>query len=76
MVKKVIFDCDPGADDCWALLMLIRAEQQFNIKIVGITCTHGNTSVDNGARNVMRILEVMKRTDVSQLFQAFCTLIL
>lgn len=65
MVKKVIFDCDPGADDCWALFMLIRGEEKFNIKIIGITCTYGNTSLDNGAKNVMRILEIMKRTDVS-----------
>lgn len=64
MVKKVIFDCDPGADDCWALLMLIRSEEKFNIKIIGITCTYGNTSLDNGAKNVIRILEIMKRTDV------------
>lgn len=65
LCKQIIFDCDVGTDDAWALLMLLRAEEEFNIKVVAITCTHGNTSLENVAINVLRVLETVDRLDVS-----------
>ncbi|XP_058444818.1 nucleoside hydrolase-like [Malaya genurostris] len=63
-VRKVIVDVDVGTDDAWALLLLLKCERKFNFKVEAITCTHGNTSVDNGARNVIRVLTAIGRTDV------------
>lgn len=62
----VVFDTDVGTDDAWALLMLIRAEQEKlkNVKILGVTCVHGNTQIQHVVRNVFRVLDVAKRSDV------------
>ena len=62
---KVIVDVDAGVDDAMALLLLLAADTQKMIKILGITCTHGNTNVKNVCVNVLRILGTMGRFDVS-----------
>lgn len=70
----VVVDVDCGVDDAWSLLMLIRAEMEFKkFKILAITCVSGNTDVDNVARNTLRLLESLNRTDVCSHF--FCNLI-
>lgn len=63
--RYVIIDVDAGCDDAWAILMLIKAEEKMNIKILAITCVAGNTTLDNVTRNVARILQTAKRTDVN-----------
>lgn len=60
----IIFDSDAGIDDAWALLMLLKAEQVRNIKVIAITLVHGNTTVDYAADNCLRILNSVKRSDV------------
>lgn len=62
----VVFDTDVGTDDAWALLMLIRAEEKKlkNIKILGVTCVHGNTEIEHVVRNVFRVLDTVNRPDV------------
>ncbi|XP_062551682.1 pyrimidine-specific ribonucleoside hydrolase RihA-like [Armigeres subalbatus] len=62
--RKVIVDVDVGTDDAWALLLLLKCEKKFNLKVEAITCTHGNTDVHNAARNVLRVLAAIGRTDV------------
>jgi len=54
----VLIDTDGGTEDAWALLMAIRAHKDPKVPfdIVGITCVHGTTSVDNAAKNVRRVL--------------------
>lgn len=65
--KYVIFDTDMGTDDAWALLLLLKAEKYFkNIKLLGITCTHGNAGIDDVLRNAHRVLDVYDRKDVSK----------
>ncbi|XP_017844199.2 pyrimidine-specific ribonucleoside hydrolase RihA-like [Drosophila busckii] len=81
MEKKerfVVFDCDIGNDDAWALQMLLRAEDYVQslkdktpvagaphcFKLVGVTCVRGNASVDNTTRNALRVLKTMNRLDV------------
>lgn len=62
----VVFDTDVGTDDAWALLMLIRAEEKKlkNIKILGVTCVHGNTEIEHVVRNVFRVLDTVNRPDI------------
>lgn len=62
--KLVLIDVDTGVDDAWALAMLIKAEHTRRVRIVAITTVCGNTSVDNGTRNTVRVLETLHRTDV------------
>ncbi|XP_061400333.1 uncharacterized protein LOC133336051 [Musca vetustissima] len=75
----VIFDCDIGNDDAWALIMLIKAEKLLKdlalkgrrvngavkpFKILGVTCVRGNTDVDNGVENALRVLDAVDRLDI------------
>ncbi|PSN55432.1 hypothetical protein C0J52_05686 [Blattella germanica] len=61
---KVIVDVDAGVDDAMALMLLLAADNQKIIKILGITCSHGNTSVKNVCVNVLRLLGTMNRFDI------------
>lgn len=63
--RYVVFDCDIGTDDAWALIMLIKAETEFKkFKTLGVTCVFGNTDVTNGARNAIRVLDSIDRPDI------------
>lgn len=66
--RLIILDEDIGTDDAWALLMLLKAEQKHNLKLLAITCSGGNSSLDNVAINTIRVLEHAKRTDVNSFF--------
>lgn len=64
--KRVIFDSDMGADDAWALQMILKAEKLLqNVKVLAITTVHGNTSAENAVKNTYRILDGLDRTDVN-----------
>lgn len=61
----VILDCDGGSDDAWALLLLLKAEAENHLSILGITiCGSGNTTLHNAAYNVLRILKACRRDEV------------
>lgn len=63
--KYIILDTDMGTDDMWALVMLLKAEKYFsNIKLLAITCVHGNTSMENVLINTFAVLDMMDRPDV------------
>lgn len=63
--KYVILDTDMGADDAWALQMLLNAEKQNkNIKLLAITTVDGVTEVNNVIKNTYHILDGLNRTDV------------
>lgn len=63
--KYIILDTDMGTDDMWALIMLLKAEKHFsNIKLLAITCVHGNTTMDHVINNAFAVLDIMKRADV------------
>uniref|UniRef100_A0A8C5MSY2 Inosine/uridine-preferring nucleoside hydrolase domain-containing protein n=1 Tax=Leptobrachium leishanense TaxID=445787 RepID=A0A8C5MSY2_9ANUR len=59
--KKLLIDVDCGTDDAQAIMMAISAP---NVKIMGITCVGGNTSLDNVCKNVLRVLKVCDRSDI------------
>lgn len=67
--RKLIVDVDAGTDDAWALFMLLRAMQCGWCDIVAITCVHGNTSVDNVVRNVLRVLKTFGSDNVIPVYK-------
>nr|CAD7402209.1 unnamed protein product [Timema cristinae] len=62
--RKVIVDLDAGTNDAMALLMLLAADSRSDIRLLGVTCVHGNTTVDNVCINVLRVLGTVGRFDV------------
>ncbi|XP_033224842.1 uncharacterized protein LOC117177887 isoform X2 [Belonocnema kinseyi] len=54
--QKIIIDCDAGTDDALALILLIEAHKSKEIEIMAITCTAGNTTLENVIANVFRTL--------------------
>ena len=52
MVRKVIFDTDPGIDDTMAMLF---AECSPEIELVGITTVLGNTYIEGCTRNALYV---------------------
>ncbi|MGL5542175.1 MAG: nucleoside hydrolase, partial [Fusobacteriaceae bacterium] len=59
--KKVIIDCDPGIDDCLALLLALKSPE---LEIIGITICAGNVPVELGGINAYRVLKLLNRTDI------------
>lgn len=52
MIKKVIFDTDPGIDDTMAMLF---AHASSKIDLIGITTVFGNATIQNATRNALYI---------------------
>ncbi len=50
---KLLIDCDPGHDDAVALLFGAR-----HFDLVGVTTSHGNSSLANSTRNALALLEL------------------
>ncbi|XP_007889312.1 probable uridine nucleosidase 1 [Callorhinchus milii] len=59
--NMLLLDVDPGVDDAQALLMVLAVP---NIQIMGITCCHGNTGIENVCRNVLRVLKLCGRMEI------------
>jgi inosine-uridine nucleoside N-ribohydrolase len=62
---RVILDVDVGTDDYMAMLVLLEADRLRQVKIEAVVCSMGNTTIDNVCVNVVRLLELVGRTDVS-----------
>lgn len=61
MVKKLLVDVDCGVDDAQAIMMALAVP---DVEILGITCVHGNTCVENVCKNVLRVLKVCGRLEI------------
>ncbi|KAG9492231.1 hypothetical protein GDO78_000640 [Eleutherodactylus coqui] len=59
--RLLLVDVDCGVDDAQALMLALAAP---HVDILGITCCHGNTSLDNVCRNVLRVLKVCNRLQI------------
>jgi len=59
--RKVIIDCDPGIDDSLAIMLALTSPE---IEVVGITIVCGNSPVEMGRSNALKILRHMNRLDV------------
>jgi inosine-uridine nucleoside N-ribohydrolase len=61
---RVILDVDVGTDDYMAMLVLLEADRLRQVKIEAVVCSMGNTTIDNVCVNVVRLLELVGRTDI------------
>ncbi|XP_039998263.1 inosine-uridine preferring nucleoside hydrolase-like isoform X3 [Xiphias gladius] len=61
MKKKLIIDVDTGVDDAQAIMVALAAP---SVEILGITCCHGNTTLDHACKNTLRVLKVCNRLDI------------
>lgn len=62
MKKKLILDVDTGVDDAQAIMVALADP---SVDVLGITCSHGNTPLENVLKNTLRVLKVCNRLDVS-----------
>uniref|UniRef100_A0A3Q2QM55 Si:dkey-4e7.3 n=1 Tax=Fundulus heteroclitus TaxID=8078 RepID=A0A3Q2QM55_FUNHE len=61
MNKKLLVDVDCGVDDAQAIMLALAAP---GVELLGITCVHGNTTVENVCRNVLRVLQVCDKLEI------------
>ncbi len=61
MATPVILDCDPGHDDAIALLLALASPE---LDVLGVTTTYGNQTLEKTTANALRVLELVRRTDV------------
>ncbi|XP_076653319.1 nucleoside hydrolase [Halictus rubicundus] len=59
--EKAIIDTDAGADDAAAILLTLKSER---FQVLAITCTYGNTYLDNVVNNVLKTLTIANRDDI------------
>lgn len=57
-LEKVVIDTDAGSDDALAILLTLKAQEKKGFKVVAITCTYGNTDVENVVANVLKTLTI------------------
>lgn len=60
-MKKIILDCDPGMDDSMAIVMAVKSKK---LDVKAITTVNGNYPADVTAVNALKVLEMLKRTDI------------
>ena len=58
----MIIDSDAGVDDANAILMALGSP---DVDVIAITTVSGNTIAPQSGRNVLRVLQLMNRLDVS-----------
>ncbi|XP_020794833.2 inosine-uridine preferring nucleoside hydrolase [Boleophthalmus pectinirostris] len=61
MSKKLLLDVDCGVDDAQAIMLALAAP---NVEVLGITCVHGNTLVENVCKNTLRVLQVCQKLEI------------
>jgi inosine-uridine nucleoside N-ribohydrolase len=59
--KSVLIDVDPGIDDTLAILLALGSPE---LCVEAFTVVAGNVDVDQGLRNVLKVLELAGRTDI------------
>ena len=60
--RKLWIDCDAGCDDAQALLMALSRD---DVDVIGISTVIGNVEAMESAINVLHVLRVANRTEVS-----------
>ena len=59
--KRIIIDTDPGIDDALAILLALASPE---LQVEGLTIVSGNSTLDQGVKNALSILELGGRSDV------------
>jgi inosine-uridine nucleoside N-ribohydrolase len=57
----IILDCDPGHDDAIALLLALASPE---VEVLGVTTVHGNQTLAKTTANALRVLDLVRRTDI------------
>ena len=61
---KVIIDCDPGGDDCQALVLAFDLAKRKGIPILGVTTVAGNACLDQVVLNTQLIVDTCHESNV------------
>ncbi|KAM4558287.1 inosine-uridine preferring nucleoside hydrolase [Odontesthes bonariensis] len=61
MSRKLLVDVDCGVDDAQAVMLALAAP---DVKLLGITCVHGNTAVENVCKNTLRVLQACNKLEI------------
>ena len=61
MTTPIILDCDPGHDDAIALLLALASPE---LRLLAVTTTYGNQTLEKTTANALRVLELAGRPDV------------
>ncbi|XP_049450511.1 inosine-uridine preferring nucleoside hydrolase isoform X1 [Epinephelus fuscoguttatus] len=61
MKKKLLVDVDCGVDDAQAIMLALAAP---NVELLGVTCVHGNTTVENVCKNTLRVLQACNKLEI------------
>ncbi|XP_031150125.1 inosine-uridine preferring nucleoside hydrolase isoform X2 [Sander lucioperca] len=61
MSKKLLVDVDCGVDDAQAIMLALAAP---NVELLGITCVHGNITVENVCKNTLRVLQACNKLEI------------
>jgi inosine-uridine nucleoside N-ribohydrolase len=59
--RRIILDVDPGIDDALAMLLAMQSKE---LRIEAITVVSGNVTVDLGAENALKLVELAGRTEL------------
>ncbi|XP_067671039.1 uncharacterized protein [Haliotis asinina] len=54
-MPKIIIDADTGVDDALAIMYALSSPY---IEVLAVTCTWGNTSLENSCRNAVRVVDL------------------
>jgi pyrimidine-specific ribonucleoside hydrolase len=61
MALPIILDCDPGHDDAIALVLALASPE---LEVKAVTSSAGNQTPDKTLSNVLRMLTLLKRSDI------------
>lgn len=59
--RAVIIDCDPGIDDALAMMLAVTSPE---LDVKGFTICSGNVPAEQGAKNALKVLQLMNRLDI------------
>jgi purine nucleosidase len=62
--KKIIIDCDPGGDDCQAMILAFDMAKKRGIEILGVTTVAGNGTLEHVVLNAQMVLHACGELEV------------
>ena len=68
--RKFVIDTDAGIDDAQAIVMAL---DHPDVEVLALTAVHGNTNAQQAGRNLLRVLKLVDRLDVSFILAVYCS---